>query len=374
MAADRVQRVAASRLFFPAAAVHAALLLPLSVTGMLGRLSPMPLAVARELHAGEMLFGFATAVIAGFLIQSTIRRQLALLFVAWLAGRASVLLLSAPWMVAFSNGLFVALLLYHTVPMFAGAAKKWRNRSVVLILAGIGLAAMLYHLPGVAGRISISQSLLPTAVLLLALLMIYMGGRMIPAAYAGHIRRKGGYLAARVQPRLEAWLIAVMGIAILLQAAGADQRLSGVVVLVAAVLTGVRLLRWQPWLCRDRADLFCLGIGYSWLAVGLLLTGLSLVTGLIATTTALHALTVGALGTLTSTVMARNWWIKRRRNPEQIRGLPVIVLSISAAALIRLTLPAGSAGGMLVAALLWSAAYAGLLWVFLQAGRVMAAR
>jgi len=51
-------------LFFPAAAVHAELLLPLSVSGRVGRLSLVLAANARELHAGEMVFGFATAVIA----------------------------------------------------------------------------------------------------------------------------------------------------------------------------------------------------------------------------------------------------------------------------------------------------------------------
>ena len=54
--------------FFPAAALYATLLLPLSVAGLLGVL-PMPPGLAQPLgHAHELLFGYALAVVAGYLL------------------------------------------------------------------------------------------------------------------------------------------------------------------------------------------------------------------------------------------------------------------------------------------------------------------
>jgi uncharacterized protein involved in response to NO len=51
--------------------------------------------------------------------------------------------------------------------------------------------------------------------------------------------------------------------------------------------------------------LVILHIGYGWLAFGLLLLGFNGLTGVLPATAALHALTVGAIGTMTLAVMTR---------------------------------------------------------------------
>lgn len=129
----------AYRLFFPAAMVHAAIVLPLS-------LLPMSAGVRAGLspglaHGGEMLAGYALAVIAGFLLPRLSIRRLALLFALWLGGRTAVLTgLPGAWAavptVAFAFGIAALI-----VPRFTGAAKKLRNQAIGPLIALI--AAMI---------------------------------------------------------------------------------------------------------------------------------------------------------------------------------------------------------------------------------------
>ena len=51
--------------------------------------------------------------------------------------------------------------------------------------------------------------------------------------------------------------------------------------------------------------LLILHVGYGWLALGLLLLGLNDLSGILPATAALHALTAGAVGTMTLAVMTR---------------------------------------------------------------------
>ena len=66
-----------------------------------------------------------------------------------------------------------------------------------------------------------------------------------------------------------------------------------------------RLSRWRGLQTVREPLLLILHIGYGWLALGLLLLGLNGLTGVLPATAALHALTVGAVGTMTLAVMTR---------------------------------------------------------------------
>jgi len=61
----------------------------------------------------------------------------------------------------------------------------------------------------------------------------------------------------------------------------------------------VRLARWRGEKTFAEPLLWVLHLGYGWLSIGLLLLGLNSLTPLLPSTSALHALTVGAIGTPT---------------------------------------------------------------------------
>ena len=104
------------------------------------------------------------------------------------------------------------------------------------------------------------------------------------------------------------------------------------------------------------------------LAFGLLLLGLGLLLPALSLSATLHALSVGALGSLTFAVMARTRLLYRFRDPAARPWIQAMALLISLAALARvvpalLALP--QPGWLLIAAGCWSLAFlslALLLW------------
>jgi uncharacterized protein involved in response to NO len=74
---------------------------------------------------------------------------------------------------------------------------------------------------------------------------------------------------------------------------------------LAAALTLLRLLRWQGHRVLGEPLLWVLHLGTLWLAAGLALLAASALVGAIPSVTAIHALTAGAMGTMTMAVMSR---------------------------------------------------------------------
>jgi uncharacterized protein involved in response to NO len=316
----------APALFYPAAALYAAIVLPLSVFWM------------PHWHPREMLFGFALAVVAGNQLGAAPAARARLLFALWLAARVAVLSLPAAWVAALANGVFALALAAQAAARPLRAAKKWRNRALPAIVVGLCIAAAALEVR--------------LAVLLFSALMLFMGGRIIAPMAAGQLERQGARLAPRVQPRLEAALILLMAASLVVQP----------LTIAAGVVAAIRLARWRLWALRGRPDLLCLASGYAWLALGLIALGGAAMAGR-HEPAAVHVITVGAIGTLTFNVMALSWLRQRRRDPARE---PLIVAGT--ALLAAATLARAGFAYYAGAALCWSAAFALLLVVFLRAG------
>ncbi|WP_278348540.1 NnrS family protein [Stutzerimonas kunmingensis] len=352
--------------FFPAAALYAALILPYSVLALLGLLPALPGLATSAGHAHEMLFGFALAVIAGYLLGPQRLRFTLTLLGCWALARLSFLLWPGSWLALASAAIFATGLAWKVLPRFLGAAKKWRNQSVAPVVAGLSLLSAIASGGFGAG---FDRLMLKEALLLLATLMFFMGGRIIAPAVAGYAQSRGWRLDARVQPHIEGAVLILLGLALLLNLLPwpLTRHLTGAVLVAAAVLTTIRLLRWQPWRCA-RPELLTLLLGYAWLAIGLLLLGLGTLLPALPLNATLHALTVGALGSLTFAVMARTRLIYRFRDPAAQRWIQGVALLISLAALARV-LPAVLSqphpAWLLLAAGCWSLAFMALtllLW------------
>lgn len=353
--------------FFPAAALYAAVLLPVSVLGLLGLLPALPGLVTPAGHAREMLFGFALAVIAGYLLGPQPLRLILSLLGCWLLARVGALFWPGSWLTMGATLLFAAGLAWKVLPRFVGAAKKWRNQSVAPVVGGLALLSAITATGLDYGMLRLLQH---EALLLLAALLFFMGGRVIAPALAGHAQNEGRRLDARVQPQLEGAVLILLALALLLAPLPwlLLQRLAAAMLVAASVLSGIRLLRWQPWNCRARPDLLVLLLGYAWLVLGLLLLGLSGMIPTLPATTTLHALSVGALGSLTFGVMGRTRLVQRFRDPEARRWIHPFALLLSLAALARIVpamLGLQPTPWLLLAAGSWSLAYlalAVLLW------------
>lgn len=365
-----VKRIITETWFFPLAALYGALALPLFAAGWTGLIAAPPGLQTSAGHAHELLFGYALAVVCGFLVNRVEGPRLALLVGLWLCARLAFLFVPESLLAAAANIGFASVVAATAAPRFMKAAKKWRNRLTGPLVLALCTCAAVFHLILARGGGFALYVVLGEAVVLFAMLMLFFGGRLIAPAAAGVIERSGGSMEARVQPRIEgAILLTMIGAALTGPLAGLAYPvavLHGLLLMLAGALAITRLLRWRLWRCSARPDLICLGVGYSWLGLGLIVLGLSRGFDFgLANPAATHAITIGALGTLTSCVMLRTRLLRLRR--ELTRFGPAFVAMtglISLATLARL-LSADSAAGLLLAAAAWMLAL-GLLFVLLS--------
>lgn len=355
-------KLPAQRLFFPAAALHAAVVIPLSMANLLAGWSwPAGLAAG---HGREMLFGFVLALVAGYLLGPQPRLRLYGLFALWLSARLAALIAPASVVAGLLSPAFVLTTAGLVVPKLL-AAKKWRNRSIAPLVLVLFLLPIGYQV--VVDRSWFAPApLLLFGIILLSLLMLFMGGRIIAAAAAGEIQRRGGRLNARVQPSLEAALIMLLVLAAVMSMVPDWRMATAMLLLTSGVIAALRLVRWRLWRCR-RADLFALGAGYFWLAFGLLALGAALLSGN-GYSGAMHVITIGALGTLSITIAARVHLVNLQQAAAAGPFFYATAMLIALATLLRLLavhLPGYTLTGLWLATAAWSLAYLLLLALLL---------
>jgi uncharacterized protein involved in response to NO len=355
-------RSSAYELFYPAAAGYAASVLPASVLAMTGSIA-LPALAHPQAHAHEMLLGFSLAVVAGNQLGVARGRPVVTLLLLWTAARIAFLVAPASVLSAGLNAAFVGLLAFHIVPRLAGSAKKWRNRALPAVILGLCMAAGYWQIARYASATGVPHSLLLSVVLLFATLMLFMGGRIIAPAVAGQLHRQGRSLQARVQPRLEGVLLACGALAAAAVWIAAATPLAAAAAAVAGLLALVRMGRWRLWALRGRPDLHCLAAGYAWLGAGLVALAAALGAGRYETL-AVHLITVGALGTLTLTVMATLWLSHRRLSPARSSLMIWGTALVAASAVCRVLGAVLAAPWLLISAGCWSAAYVLLLLLF----------
>lgn len=297
------------RPFFLLAAVAAVILMalwPFVWRGQIGLPSTFdPIAW----HSHEMLFGYAAAVIAGFLL-TAVRNwtgvdtwtgtRLALLALLWLSGRL------LPWVAGVPTGLlmavdlaFLPLLAASLVrPLWAGQNRI--NRVFVPLLLAMALANLLSHLQ-LAGVHNLFGDARRVMLDLVLMIIVLVAGRVLPFFTQNVLP---GFQAVS-RPWVERGSILLIG---LIALADLSALLPPVVAatlwLLFAALQLLRLSGWFEMRVLRMPVLWVLHAGYTWLSLGSLLYGLSLL-GLFAPMGALHALTVGVVGVFTLGMMAR---------------------------------------------------------------------
>lgn len=258
-------------------------------------------------HAHEMIFGYAFAVIVGFLF-TAVRNwtnaptptgpTLAMIAGLWLAGR---LLGFTSWGIPAA-----AADIAFTIAAAAGigrpllAAGNRRNYFFIAVVLGFGAANLAFHL-GMSGTINIPvQRGLQTGLNLVLFLIAVMGGRVIPMFTANGV--------PGTRPIRHPWIerIALTGIVLLIAADVLG--LPALVIAAIAATTGIahalRLAMWQPLKTIRKPIVWILHASYAWIAAHLLLRALSLI-DVVPPGIATHALTVGAIGGLTLGMMTR---------------------------------------------------------------------
>ena len=135
---------------------------------------------------------------------------------------------------------------------------------------------------------------------------------------------------------------------------------SGGALILAAVAHAVRLARWQGGATRAEPLLWILHLGYAWLPIGLFLLGCTAWIPSLGTS-ALHALTAGAMGTMILAVMTRATLGHTNRELTADWGTLAVYVLILLATVARIVAPFLGTDYMLalgIAGVAWIAAFA----------------
>jgi len=288
------------RPFYLLAAAWAALTVPLWIAQFAGVLPPPASYPGMLWHAHEMTFGFALAVIVGFLLTAgrvwtglptPTGARLAGLAGLWIVARIFNYVGPVALAMVFDAAFILASMLAIGVVLMK--ARNYRNLFVLAVLTAFLIANSLFHL-AVAGRIDLSP-LQATRffVFVIVVLTCVIGGRVIPTFTANALR---GVRQWR-NPRLDQAALAATVLALLLALLPVAAALTALACFVAAALQFVRLAGWNPWATRGTPILWILHVSYAWIPIGLVLVALAGL-GIVPESAGVHALTIGAIGGL----------------------------------------------------------------------------
>lgn len=352
------------RPFFLAAGVYAVLMMGLWLGVLHGSLDigAWPPLVW---HGHEMLFGFAVAVIAGFLLTAAQNwtgiptprgKPLVVLFLLWLAGRLGFLVPGLP-----PEGVAVIDLLFLPALAFALAlpilkAKQLNNYPFPLMLLALAAANALVHAEAL-GWTTTARLGLHLATYAIVTMMVVMGGRVIPSFTDNKLRTR-----ARRWKTIERLAPAATLAALLAALIAPASLVTAALAAIAATVHVVRLVGWYTPKYWSVPLLWILHLGYAWIALGFALLAVSAAgIGMVAVSS-LHAFTAGGIGVLTLGMMAR---VSLGHSGRMLEPAPVMTrafVAINLAALLRVALPLLFPGvyaqSMLAAGLAWVIAFA----------------
>ncbi len=355
------------RPFFLGAALFASLAVPAWIVMLAGTVDWDFLYPPREWHVHEMVFGFLPCVITGFLLTAipnwTNRPPLSglplmLLFTLWLAGRVS---LACPWLPGFA----AAMVDCSFLVVVAGvvwreiiAGQVWNRLPMGVLISLYALANILFHVLALGDH----QTDLATrmALGLLMILLALIGGRITPS-FTEDFFEEGGITK---QPApfsrfdgVSILLVVVAAIAWIIQ----PQHMATGWILVAAGLANlIRLSRWHGWRTWREPLVLILHVGYGWLSLSFLILGGSIIGFGLSPENAIHALTTGAVGTMTLAVMTRATLGHTARQKHAGPMTALIYLLVNFGAMLRLLAPMIDGSTTLILALAtvgWSGAY-----------------
>lgn len=313
-------------------------------------------------HAHEMVFGFAVAVIVGFLftagkvwtgLATPTGRALQGLAALWVAGRIAM---------ASSGGALAALIdcafLFTCAAIFARLlvkSRSHRNYGIGLLLLVLACANLAFHLAA-GGVLAID----PLQVMLLAVALVVtletvMAGRVVPMFTANALR---GVKQWR-HPWLDrgAIMLTLLALTTWIVLPGT---FAAILATAAAALQLVRSMGWNPLATWRNPLLWVLHLSHLWIPIGLALAAMS-VWGWVPRSAAVHALTIGSMagliiGMITRTALGHTGRMLKAGAVETA-CYALIQLAALARVLTLTALPSFATAGIHFASTAWTLAF-----------------
>jgi uncharacterized protein involved in response to NO len=378
----------AFRPFFLLAGLQAVLGVGLWLAILRGHVATPGWSTPFQWHAHEMLFGFATASIAGFLLTSVpawtglpalTGRGLAALATLWISGRLAIFFASqglAQWIAMGVDVSFLAVL----GGLIGGAIYGARSRRnygfpvMVLVLAG---ANALSHLDALGVWPGAGQTGMRLGIGVVVMLVGILGGRLVPLFTRAALKRAGHEVevshldwADRASAPLMASFVAV-------DTLWPDSAPGGVLALLTAAVFALRTRGWALRHTFGDALLWSMHLAYLWIPIGLAMLGLTALTAWFPRGLANHVLTVGVIGGMILAIMTRVALGHTGRPFVAPRGIALaygaLLCAVPARTLLPALWPAASDAWIPLSGSLWIGAFGLFLAIyspFLVAPRV----
>lgn len=259
-------------------------------------------------HAHEMIFGFAMAIVVGFVltavqtwtgINGTKHYRLLMLVGLWVATRILFWTPVPLWLTSSIESLFIALAAYE-VGFRVYRSKGWRNLFFVPLFL-LAIFANFASYATIKGMPPFSSSAVWQAMLWwFTILLSVMGGRVIPFFAARRFQYE--------KPQPVVWLewlstLPLMMLFVLSFFPLSLATLGKSLMLIAGALQLARWSRWKPWLTLSEPLVWSLMLTYLCLPLSLLYRGF--LTDAFAAHAMLHLFAVGALGGLVLAMISR---------------------------------------------------------------------
>jgi uncharacterized protein involved in response to NO len=360
------------RPFFLFAGLWGGLMVPLWLASHGGIVEIAPVYGDRNWHAHELLFGYAGTAVAGFLLTAIpnwtgrlpVRGwPLAALAGIWVAGRIAILSAEMIGLVAAAIidlaflGALIAIALREII-----RGRNWRNLVVIGFVTLLFMANTLFHVSVATG--GEPDLALRMAIATLIMLIVLIGGRIVPSFTRNWLAKRGGKLPASFA-RIDRIAMVASALALIAWVAMPFSAFTAVLAAAASLALMLRLARWRGWATFREPLLLVLHLGYLFVPLGFL----AISAGPWASVphgSVVHLWTVGAIGTMTLAVMTR---ASLGHTGRMLTASPVTTALYAAmigAALLRALAPVTPVHAelLLLSAAAWSAALLGFAIAF----------
>ncbi|QPC86339.1 short-chain dehydrogenase [Mesorhizobium sp. NBSH29] len=325
-------------------------------------------------HVHEMLFGYLSAVVTGFLftaipnwtgrlpVQGLPLLGLALL---WVAGRLAVFFTTE---IGWATGAVVDVAFLATVVVLIAreiiSGRNWRNLKVLIPLLILFAADIAFHLEAHFGGMSNVSRRLGIAAAIMFITII--GGRIIPSFTRNWLVRENPGRLPSPFGRFDVFTIAVTAAALASWTILPWNRVSGGFLFAAAFCQMIRLARWTGYRTIRDPLVAMLHLAYGFVPLGFLLLALSVFfQEAVPQAAGIHAFGGGAVGSMTVAVMVRATLGHTGRPLKAGTGTVFLFAAILLAGTCRVFgAVAPQADVITVAGILWAAAFLGFAVIY----------
>lgn len=363
------------RPFFLLAGLWAVVVMALFLPLLAGQLDLPTTLSPVDWHVHELLYGYLSAVVAGFLLTAVpnwtgrlpvVGTPLLWLVVIWLAGRFAILFsawIGEPIAAVIDMAFLIALGFVIAREIIAG--NNMRNLKVLVVVSLLVVGNGLFHLEamsyisgGYGKRLGIAAAVF---------LIMLIGGRIVPSFTRNWLVKGTQGRLPETFGKFDAVVLGVSAIGLLFWLLFPEARFTASALLLASFFNFARLARWAGDRTFAEPLVAILHIAYAFIPIGFALVALATYRPDILTPTgSLHGWTAGGIGLMTLAVVTRASLGHSGRALTAEAPIVAIYAAAFTAALARIIAAFGLAQQpmLYVAAFAWIAAFSGFLVVY----------